>query len=78
VLSPETGKPVGQKKIVSVKAESALLAAFVANSWLILPDNDKEIIADQLHNVEIFEAEYLSNDLATKHTIIAENENNEE
>jgi len=78
VLSPETGKPVNQKKTVSVKAESALLAAFVANSWLILPDNDKEIIADQLHNVEIFEAEYLSNDLATKHTIIAENENNEE
>jgi|GEM_PF-877547 len=78
VLSPETGRPVTRKKTVSVMAESALLAAFVANSWLILPENDKEIIADQLSNVEIFEAEYLSNDLKTKHTIIEEKQDNDE
>ncbi len=78
ILSPETGKPVEKRKTVSVMAESALLAAFVANSWLILPDGDKEIIADQLSHVEIFEAEYLSNDLATNHTIIEGNQDQDD
>jgi FAD:protein FMN transferase len=54
---------------VSVKAESASLAAFMANVWLILPENDKSLLADQILNIEIFEAEYLADDIRTKLTL---------
>ncbi|WP_167617959.1 FAD:protein FMN transferase [Maribellus sediminis] len=70
IISPESGYPVEGRKTVSVKANSALMAAFIAHIWLILPENDKAIIADQLENIEIFETEYISNDVKTKHTII--------
>ncbi|WP_340114188.1 FAD:protein FMN transferase [Maribellus mangrovi] len=70
VVSPELGYCVEGRKTVSVKANSALMAAFIAHIWLILPENDKAIIADQLEQVEIFEAEYLDDDIKTKQTII--------
>ena len=70
IISPESGYPIEGRKTVSVKAGSALMAAFISHIWLILPEQDKSIIADQLENIEIFETEYISNDVKTKHTII--------
>ncbi|HYQ56357.1 MAG TPA: FAD:protein FMN transferase, partial [Draconibacterium sp.] len=70
IISPASGEPVEGKKTVSVKADSATMGAFIANIWLILPENDKTIIADQLQNVEILEIEYQDGDMRTKNTII--------
>jgi thiamine biosynthesis lipoprotein len=70
IVSPESGLLVEGRKTISVKSNSALMASFIAHVWLILPGNDKSIIADQLDEIEIFETEYLENDIKTKHTII--------
>lgn len=70
IISPESGMPLGGKRTVSVKADSATMGAFIANIWLILPENDKAIIADQLQNVEILEVEYLDDDIKTKISLI--------
>lgn len=72
IVSPETGKVIGGRKTVSVKAKSALVAAFVSYCWLILPENDQAIVADQLKDVEVFECEYLEDDVKTKQTLIGE------
>ncbi|WP_320112531.1 FAD:protein FMN transferase [Draconibacterium orientale] len=74
IISPATGLPVQGKRTVSVKADSATMAAFIANIWLILPENDKAIISDQLKNVEILEVEYTDDDVKTKVTIIEKEE----
>ncbi|WP_372648449.1 FAD:protein FMN transferase [Draconibacterium sp.] len=70
IISPATGIPVDGKRTVSVKADSATMGAFIANIWLILPENDKAIISDQLNDVEILEVEYTDDDVKTKVTII--------
>ncbi|QIA08424.1 FAD:protein FMN transferase [Draconibacterium halophilum] len=72
IISPATGLPVEGKRTVSVKADSATMGAFIANIWLILPENDKAIISNQLNNVEILEVEYTLDDVITKTTIIEE------
>ena len=72
ILSPETGKVLEGRKTVSVKAKSALIAAFVSYCWLILPENDQSIVADQLKDIEVFECEYLEDDVKTKQTLIGE------
>lgn len=72
IISPETGRPVEGKKTVSVKSSSAIMGAFVSSIWLILPENDKSIIAGQLSNIEILECEYQENDVVTKLTILEE------
>ena len=72
LLSPETGEIVKGRKAVSVKATSALMATFISYVWLILPESDKSIIADQLKGIEIMECEYLADDVKTKHTLIEE------
>ncbi|WP_321995779.1 FAD:protein FMN transferase [Draconibacterium orientale] len=74
IISPATGLPVQGKRTVSVKADSATMAAFIANIWLILPENDKAIISDQLSNIEILEVEYTEDDVKTKVTIIEKEE----
>lgn len=74
IISPATGLPVEGKRTVSVKADSATMGAFIANIWLILPENDKAIISNQLNNVEILEVEYTLDDVITKTTIIEEEE----
>nr|WP_319509644.1 FAD:protein FMN transferase [uncultured Draconibacterium sp.] len=70
IISPATGIPVEGKRTVSVKADSATMGAFIANIWLILPENDKAIISNQLRDVEILEVEYTDDDVKTKTTII--------
>lgn len=77
IISPETGEKLQKKMTVSVRANSALMAAFVSYIWLILPENDKSIIADQLKDVEIFECEYLDDDIRTKLTLIGEEGNDD-
>ncbi|WP_347841159.1 FAD:protein FMN transferase [uncultured Draconibacterium sp.] len=75
IISPESGRPVEGKKTVTVKADAATMGAFIANTWLILPENDKNIIAQQLNNVEILEVEYLDDDVKTRLSIIEGEEN---
>lgn len=70
IISPETGLPLEERKTVSVKAESATMGAFIAHIWLILPENDKAIISNQLNNVEILEVDYSENDVKSRTTII--------
>ncbi len=70
VISPATGFPVEGKKTVSVKADSATMGAFISNVWLILPENDKNILAEQFKNIEILEVEYLDDDVCTKLSIL--------
>lgn len=72
LISPENGLPVGGRRTVSVKADSATMAAFIANIWLILPESDKAIISNQLKNIEILEADYDCEGVKTKITIIEE------
>jgi len=74
VISPESGLPVEGKKTVSVSGKSASFCAFLAHVWLILPENDKNILADQISDFEIFEAEYLVDDIKTKLTILNDEE----
>lgn len=70
IISPESGRPVEGKRTVSVKADSATMGAFISHIWLILPDDDKEILTNQLQNIEILEVEYLEGDVKTKLDII--------
>lgn len=70
VVNPESGELVEELKTVSVKTGAATMGAFLARVWLILPENDKSILADQLREIEIFEAEYLDDDIRTKLTIL--------
>ncbi|MCK3685267.1 FAD:protein FMN transferase [Maribellus sp. YY47] len=77
VVSPENGEPVEGIKTVSVKTGAATMGAFLARVWLILPENDKSILAEQLQDIEIFEAEYLDDDIRTKLTILNREEEDE-
>lgn len=70
VISSADGELVKGRKTVSVKADSATLAGFLAQTWLILPENDRSVLADQLKNIEILEIEYLTDDIKTKHSIL--------
>ena len=70
VINPASGQLVEGRKTVSVKAESAVLGAFIANSWLILPENDKAILSDKFSNVEILETTYTDDDVHTKLSIL--------
>ena len=71
IISPASGLPVEGNKSVSVKTESATLGEFITTTWLILPENDKVILSDQLKNMEILELEYLpDNDIKTKLTLL--------
>ncbi len=70
IISPESGLPVTLNKTVSVSGNSAMLSAFLAHVWLILPENDQSILAEQLKDFEIFEAEYFSDDIKTKLTLL--------
>lgn len=76
VISPESGLPVEERETVSVTASSASFAAFLAHIWLILPEHDQSIVAEQLSGVEIFEAGYLDDDIKTKLTLFNDEENN--
>lgn len=70
VVSPESGLPVSENKIVSVKSESAAMGDFLATAWLILPENDKQIVADKFKDIEILEVDFDENsDYKTKLTI---------
>ncbi len=71
IVSPETGKLVEGNKTVSVKTEQAILGEFISTTWLILPDSDKEILSEQIKEVEILEVNYTAeNDYSTKLTIL--------
>ena len=70
IVSPETGEPLEGEKTTSVKTGAATMGSFLARVWLILPENDKTILAEQLREIEIFEAEYLEDDIQTKLTIL--------
>lgn len=70
IISPATGFPVKGKKTVSVKTDSATMGAFIATIWLILPENDKTILSNQLNTIEILEVEYTADDVKIRTTII--------
>ncbi len=71
IVSPETGTLVEGNKTVSVKTTQAILGEFISTTWLILPDSDKEILSEQIKDVEILEVTYnAENDYSTKLTIL--------
>ena len=70
IVSPETGEPLEGEKTTSIKTDAATMGAFLARVWLILPESDKSILAEQLREIEIFEAEYMEDDIQTKLTIL--------
>jgi len=72
IVSPDTGLKLDGKRTVSVTGKSALLSAFLAHIWLILPDHDQSIVAEQLSDLEVFEAVYLKDDIKTKLTLLKE------
>uniref|UniRef100_UPI003217564F FAD:protein FMN transferase n=1 Tax=uncultured Draconibacterium sp. TaxID=1573823 RepID=UPI003217564F len=69
IISPATGTLIEGDKTVSVKSESATMGAFISTIWLILPENDKEILAGNFENIEIMEVDYLEDDIRTKLSI---------
>lgn len=70
IISPVSGLPVDENKTVSVKSESATMGEFISTTWLILPENDKLILAEKFKNIEILEVEYSGNTYKTKLTIL--------
>lgn len=71
IISPADGNLVDGNKTVSVKNASATLGEFLSTTWLILPENDKSILLEQLENIEILEVSYTQdNEAETKLTII--------
>ncbi|MCG6190611.1 FAD:protein FMN transferase [Maribellus maritimus] len=71
IISPVYGYPVEENKLVSVKSQSASLGEFISTTWLILPEEDKNILAEQLKDIEILEAEYTEEkEFKTKLTVI--------
>lgn len=71
IISPVDGQPVMENKLVSVKSQSAALGEFISTTWLILPDEDKIILSDQLEDIEILEAEIFEREeFKTKLTIV--------
>ncbi|QGY47409.1 hypothetical protein GM418_28205 [Maribellus comscasis] len=71
IISPVYGYPVYENKLVSVKSQSASFGEFISTTWLILPEEDKNILAEQLKDIEILEAEYTEEkEFKTKLTVI--------
>lgn len=70
IVSPESGLLIDCDKTVSVKSDSATMGQFISNIWLILPENDKAILADNFKNIEILEVDYLEGDIQTKLTLL--------
>lgn len=71
IISPASGMPVENKKVISIKSDSATLGEFLSTTFLILPENDKKILLDKFKKVEILEVEYLEgSDFTTKLTIL--------
>ncbi len=59
IISPETGLPIEGSKTVSVKSNEAAFGEFISTTWLILPENDKEILSEQIKGIEVLEVNYL-------------------
>lgn len=72
VISPETGRLAEGRKMISVSGSSAVLSAFLAHVWMILTEHDQSIIADQLADMEVFEADFADDDVKTKLTVLTE------
>jgi thiamine biosynthesis lipoprotein len=71
IISPVYGRPVEGNRMVSVKSLFASLGEFLSTTWLILPDEDKNILAEQLEGIEILEVEYQDEkDFKTKLTML--------
>ncbi|MDX1286341.1 MAG: FAD:protein FMN transferase, partial [Draconibacterium sp.] len=71
IISPATGQVVDNSSTISVKSESATMGEFISTAWLILPENDKIILSENLKNIEILEVTYLEDkDIKTKLTIL--------
>ncbi|MCY1719907.1 FAD:protein FMN transferase [Prolixibacteraceae bacterium Z1-6] len=70
IISPATGLLIEGDRTVSVKSDSATMGEFIAHIWLILPENDKEILAENFENIEILEVDYLDDDIRTKLSIL--------
>ncbi len=73
-ISPETGYPISQEKTVSVTSQSAAIGGFIARSWLILPENDKAILAENMENLEILEVDYWDDNVKTRLSILSKEE----
>lgn len=70
IISPADATAVTDECIVAVKSVSPVMGTFVALCWMVLPENDREIVAGQLENIEIFRADYLEDDIRTKAEIL--------
>ena len=70
IVSPETGMTIQGNISISVKSDSATFGEFLSTVWLILPENDKNLLAEKLKNTEILEVEYTEEDIKTKLTIL--------
>ena len=71
IVNPVYGSLVEKNKSVSVKSASATMGEFVSTSWLVLPENDREILSEKFNKLEILEVEYLeNNDYTSKLTML--------
>ncbi|MBN2637122.1 MAG: FAD:protein FMN transferase [Prolixibacteraceae bacterium] len=71
IISPATGYPVQLNKTISVLSESAVMGEFLTTAFLILPENDRNLIADKIRHVELLEVEYNEeNEYHTKLTLL--------
>lgn len=75
-ISPATGQAIVEPRTVSVKSESGLVGAFIATCWLILSENDQAILSESFKSIEVFEANYIENDIQTKLSILNEDDMN--
>lgn len=71
IISPETGRPVLQRKNVSVKSLSAVTGEFLSTSLMILPEADGISVTGRMKNLEILEVEFSQeNDYISKLTLL--------
>lgn len=71
IISPVTGYPVQFNRTISVLSESAVMGEFLTTAFLILPENDRNLIADKIRHVELLEVEYdEENEYHTKLTLL--------
>ncbi len=71
-ISPATGEAIQNKRTVSVKSNSGIIGSFIAICWLVLSENDKAILSENFKGLEIFETNYLDDDIKTSLSILNE------
>ena len=58
IVNPATGYPVEGDKIVSILSKSATIGEFLSTTFLILPEEDKDLLTGKMKHIEILEVVY--------------------